>query len=147
MDDLKSKMVQELHEDARKPFSKIAKTLGVSTQTVMRKYNEMKRDGTIVLSSISLDVEKLGFLGTAHLHIKTKFGVGAKRTVEKLRKTPNVMIATRTIGAYEAYAVLAFRSAGDLYERVSKIKDLPDVLTLDVSFAIPGIRYFPPKKD
>jgi len=146
MDDLKEKIIQELYEDARKPFSKIAKTLGVSTQTVMRKYNEMKRDGTIVLSAMSLDIEKLGFLGTAHLHIKTKLGVSAKKTVETLRKTPNVMIATRTIGVYGAYAVLAFRSAEELYENVSRIKDLPDVLTLDASFAIPGIRKFPPKK-
>jgi DNA-binding Lrp family transcriptional regulator len=146
MDDLKEKIIEELYEDARKPFSKIAKTLGFSTQTIMRKYNEMKRDGTIVLSSMSLDIEKLGFLGTAHLHIKTKLGVNAKRTVETLRKTPNVMIATRTIGAYEAYAVLAFRSAEELYENVSRIKDLPDVLTLDMSFAMPGIRKFPPKK-
>lgn len=146
MDDLKEKIIQELYEDARKPFSKISRTLGVSTQTVMRKYNEMKRDGTIVLSAMSLDIEKLGFLGTTHLHIKTKLGVSAKRTVETLRKTPNIMIATRAIGAYEAYAVLAFRSAEDLYESVSRIKDLPEVLTLDMSFAIPGIRHFPPKK-
>jgi DNA-binding Lrp family transcriptional regulator len=112
----------------------------------MRKYNEMKKDGTIVLSGMSLDIEKLGFLGTAHLHIKTKLGVSAKKTVETLRKTPNVMIATRTIGAYGAYAVLVFRSAEELYESVSKIKNLPDVLTLDMSFAIPGIQKFPPKK-
>ena len=145
MDNLREKIIQELSKDGRKPFSKIAKKLGVSTQTVMRKYNRMKKDGTIVLSAITIDIEKLGFLGTAHLLIKTKLGVSATQTVKALRNTPKVLIATRTIGAYEAYAVLAFRDVKDLHESVLRIKDLPDVLTLDMSFAIPGIKNFPPK--
>ena len=146
MDDLGEKIIQELSEDGRKPFSQIAEKLGVSTQTIGRKYDRMKKDGTIILSSITIDIEKLGFLGSAHLLIKTKLGVSAAQTVEKLKTTPNVLIATRSIGAYEVYAVVAFRSAKNLFESVSRIKALPDILTLDMSFAIPGMRNFPPQK-
>ena len=145
MDDLGEKIIEELSMDGRKPFSKIAEKLGVSTQTIMRKYNKMKKDGTIILSAITIDIERLGFVGSANLLIKTRLGVSATQTVEELRKTPNVLITTRSIGAYEVYAVVAFRSAKSLYESVLKIKALPDVLTLDMSFAMPGIRNFPPK--
>jgi Lrp/AsnC family transcriptional regulator for asnA, asnC and gidA len=147
MDKLEEKIIQELTKDARKPFSTIAKKLGVSTQTIMRRYNEMKTNGIIALSAITINLEKIGYKGTAHLLIKTKKGADSTRTVEQLSKTPNVITATRTIGAYEAYAVLAFRTINDLYENASKIKELPDVQTIDLSFALPGIQYFPPPEN
>lgn len=145
MDNLEEKIIQELAKDGRKPFRTIAKELGVSTQTIMRRYNEMKTNGTIVFSTITINLEKVGYVGTAHLLIKTKLGVGSARTVEQLSKTPNIITATRSIGAYEAYAVLAFRDVSDLYENILKVKKLPDVLTVDLSFGIPGIQHFPPK--
>lgn len=146
MDELDEKIIRELIKDAREPFRKIAKKLGVSTQTVIRRYNEMKTNGTIVLSAVTIDLKKIGYVGTAHLLIKTKPGANATRTVELLSKTPNVITATRTIGSYEAYAVLAFRDINDLYESVFKIKAIPDILTLDLSLGIPGIQHFPPRK-
>jgi Lrp/AsnC family transcriptional regulator for asnA, asnC and gidA len=145
IDSLEEKIIQELAKDGRKPFRTIAKKLGVSTQSVMRRYNKMKADGIIVFSAITVNLEKVGYVGTAHLLIKTKPGVDATRTVEQLSKTPNVIIATRSIGAHEVYAVLAFRDVNDLYGNVSKIKELPDVLTMNLSFGILGIRNFPPK--
>jgi DNA-binding Lrp family transcriptional regulator len=111
----------------------------------MRRYNEMKVDGTIVHSSITVNLERLGYVGSAHLLIKTKLGASANRTMKQLSKTPNIIIATRTIGAYEAYAVLVFRNVSELYRNVSRIKELPDVLTVDLSFAMPGVQDFPPK--
>ena len=145
IDNLKEGIIQELTKDGRKSFRAIAKELGVSTQSIMRRYNEMKADGTIVISSITVNLERLGYEGSAHLLIKTKLGAGSTRIIRHLSETPNVIIATRTIGAYEAYAVLVFRNVNDLYEDVLRIKELPDVLTVDLSFAIPGIQIFPPK--
>jgi Lrp/AsnC family transcriptional regulator for asnA, asnC and gidA len=145
IDNLKEKIIQELTEDGRKSFSAIAKKLGVSPQSIMRRYNEMKADGTIVFSSITVNLEKLGYVGSAHLLIKTKLGASATQTINRLSKTPNIIIATRTIGAYEAYAVLVFRDVKELCENVSRIRELPDVLTVDLSFAMPGVQNFPPK--
>jgi|SRR4030067_965462 len=144
MDNLDQEIIQELTKDGRKPFRTIAKKLGVSTQTIIRRYNEMKTNRTIALSAITINLEKIGYAGTAHLLIKTKPAANSSRTVEQLRKTQNIIIATRAIGAYEAYAVLAFRDVNDLYRNVLKIKELPDVQTIDVSFAIPGIQQCPP---
>jgi Lrp/AsnC family transcriptional regulator, regulator for asnA, asnC and gidA len=145
MDDLDKAIIRELAEDARKPFSAIAKKLGISTQTIIRRYEAMKANGTIAFSAIRLDLEKLGYSGTALLLIDTEPEANLAETIEQLRKIPNVFIATRTLGNYEAYAVLAFRDVKDLYENVSKIKRLPNVINVDGSLAVPGIKYFPPK--
>lgn len=145
MDKLDQQIIQEINENGRKPFSTIAKKLGVSTQTVMRRYNKMKANGAITLSTITIDLEKVGYIGTAHMLIKTKPNANSSQIVEQLSKTPNIITVARTIGSYDAYAVLAFRDINDLYEHVMKIRELPDLLTVDVSFGIPGIRYFPRK--
>jgi Lrp/AsnC family transcriptional regulator for asnA, asnC and gidA len=143
MDNLDRKIIQELSEDARKPFMAIAKKLGTSTQTVIRRYNEMKANGTIGHSAITIDLEKIGYHGTAHMLINIKLEANSAEIVEQLKKTQNVIIATRTTGSYEAYAVLVFRDIDDLFRNVSKIKALPNIRKVDVFFAVPGIKQFP----
>ncbi|MEM2107866.1 MAG: Lrp/AsnC family transcriptional regulator [Candidatus Bathyarchaeia archaeon] len=144
MDNLDQQIIYELTGDAQKPFRAIAKKLGVSTQTVIRRYNKMKANGTIRLCAIRVNLEKLGYKGTAHLLINIDPESNTAKTVEQLREIPNVIIATRTIGTYEAYAVLAFRDTTDMVEGILKIKELPNVQGLVVNLAIPGIRVFPP---
>jgi Lrp/AsnC family transcriptional regulator for asnA, asnC and gidA len=147
MDNLNQEIIQELAKNGRKPFRTIAKKLGVSTQTIMRRYNEMKTNATTALSTISIDLEKLGYAGTAHMLIRVKPNVKSSQIVEQLSKTPNVITANRTMGSYDVYAVLAFIDVKDLYENVLKIRELLDLLTIDISIAIPGIKQVPPKNE
>ena len=51
------------------------------------------------------------------------------------------------MGSYDVYAVLAFIDVKDLYENVLKIRELLDLLTIDISIAIPGIKQVPPKNE
>lgn len=145
MDKLDHQIIQELNTNGRKPFSAIAKKLGVSTQTVMRRYNEMKTNGTISLNAITISLEKVGYIGTAHMLIAAKPNANSSQIVEQLSITPNIITANRTIGSYDAYAVLAFRDIKDLYENILKIRGLPHIQKLDVSFTLSGIKTFPPR--
>ena len=142
MSTLEIGIISELSEDARKPFRDIAKKLGVSQQTIKAKYEEMKKNGTIKLCSISLDIHKLGYIGSAHLLIKSDGS--ASKVVESLRATPNIIIATRTFGEYQAYAVLVFKDIKELYNTILELKELPDISIVDFGLAVPGMRIFPP---
>jgi Lrp/AsnC family transcriptional regulator for asnA, asnC and gidA len=145
MDKLDHQIIQELRKDGRKPFSTIAKKLGVSTQTITRRYHDMKTNGSIRLSAITISLEKIGYTGTAHMLITAKPNASSTQIVNQLSKTPNIITANRTIGSYDAYAVLAFRDINDLYENIIKIRGLPHIQRIDVSFALRGIKDFPPK--
>jgi DNA-binding Lrp family transcriptional regulator len=46
-DDLDRQLVQALQLDGRAPFSRIADVLGVSDQTVARRYTRLRTTGTI----------------------------------------------------------------------------------------------------
>ena len=145
MDELDYQIIQQLSKNGRNPFSTIANKLGVSAQTIMRRYNEMKTNGTIALSAITIDLEKIGYVGTAHMLITAKPNSNSTQIVEQLSKTPNIITANRTIGSYDAYAVLAFRNINDFYENIMKIRESPNIQKIDVSFALSGIKTFPPR--
>lgn len=145
MDSVDQKIINELAEDARKPFRKIAKNLGISNQTVTRRYNKLKAIGTIALVTITVNLAKLGYKGTANLFVTIKPEGDLFKTMEQLRKTQNILLTTRAIGRFEGYAILAFRDVDDLFDKVTKIRMLPDVLTVDINFSVPGIQDFPPK--
>lgn len=143
MDKIDLEIIKELSDDARKPFRKIAKKIGISTQTVIKRYNEMKAKGTIQLCTIKIDLTKIGYKGTAHLLITSSLETSLSETIEELKSIQNIIIASKAFGDFEGYAILAFKDIEDLYEKVLQIKKLPCISNVEVSFAIPGMQHFP----
>jgi DNA-binding Lrp family transcriptional regulator len=137
MDKTDLQIMKELLLDTRKPFREIAKKLDISTQTVIRRYKEMKEKGIIQNCAISINANKIGYEGIAHLLITSAQGNTLSETIDILRKTENIIIATRAIGDYEGYAVMVFKNAKDFYEKLRKIKFMPWVETIDLSFTVP----------
>jgi Lrp/AsnC family transcriptional regulator for asnA, asnC and gidA len=150
MDEIDRKIISELMDDARKPFRKIAKKIGVSTPTVTKRYRELKKRGIIQRCSIQIDLAKIGYKGTAHLLITTSGGNGCPRGSEamvQLQKFSDVIIASKAMGDFEGYAVLVFKDIEDLYEKLLKIKSLSCVSKLEISLGIPGMQIFPLKRN
>ena len=143
VDQIDIQIIAELTDDARKPFRQIAEKIGVSTQTIIKRYNEMKENGLIQQCSISVNLQKIGYAGSAHLLITGATGSNLSETMNQLRKTPNVILATKAIGDFEGYAVLVFKDATDLYENILQLKKTLNVENVKVSIAIPGIQNFP----
>ena len=130
-------------DDARKPFRSVAKKIGISTQTVIKRYNKMKAKGTIQKCSIAIDLKKIGYEGTAFLLITGSPSSNLTETINQIKNTQNIIVATKAIGDYEGYAVLPFKSPKDLFERVQNIKKLPNIEKVEVSIAVPDIQTFP----
>jgi len=53
-------------------------------------------------------------------------------------------MANRAIGNHEGFAVLVFRNAKDLYEKVNQIKLMPEIEKIEVSFTAPVSINIPP---
>ena len=146
MDQIDVLILSELQNDSRQPFSKLAKKLGVATQTVIRRYNSMK-DKQIVYASIIIDTTKLGYVGVAHLFIKTLSGAKTSTTINQLKKTPGVSIASSALGDYEAYAELMFKSFSDLSKKINTIKKYPNIQKISFALSTNEDSLLPPKYD
>ena len=59
MDELDTKILRILLEDARTPFSAIGKKLDVSKDLVKRRYNRLKERNKNLKSTVVLDFEKI----------------------------------------------------------------------------------------
>ena len=146
MDQLDVIILSELLKDARQPFSKLAKKLNVAPQTVIRRYESLKKN-QIRYASIRIDSKKLGYVGVAHLFIKTLSGTKTSATINKLKHTAGVFIVTNALGDFDAYAEMMFKSFGDLSEKISLIKNLPNVQKIDFALSSNEESFIPPEFD
>ena len=133
MDQLDVLILSELLKDARQPFSRLAKKLNVAPQTVIRRY-EFLRKNQIRYASIRIDTKKLGYVGVAHLFIKISSGTKTAATIDQLKHTAGVFIITNALGDYDAYAELMFKSFSDLSEKINIMKNFPNIKK--ISFAL-----------
>ena len=132
MDEIDLAILSELFEDARKPYNKIADKLGLSTQTVKRRYQTLKKN-YIMLSSIRIDTSKLGFTGISHLLMNSISGTDLEDLLEPIRKMPGVIIATRAVGEFNCYAVMLFRDFNDLFDKIRTIQKIPNLKDLELA--------------
>lgn len=147
MDELDNLIILELIDDCRKPLRKIAQKAGVSTPTIIKRYNKLKKQGVIQLCCIQVDITKLGYKGTANLLITSSGKITVNEVIEQVKETSGVVIASSAFGDFEGYAVLAFRDLQDLHDKILQIKSLPGIHKVELSIGVPGMRYFPPKRN
>ena len=68
LDTLDVSIIRALQSDARKPFTDIAKSLGVAESTVRNRVSRLKADGTLRLGA-TFDFMRLGFNASAFMTI------------------------------------------------------------------------------
>jgi hypothetical protein len=61
-----------------------------------------------------------------------------------LKKTQNIISANKTIGDFEGYAILVFKNAEDLYEKLRQIKLMPEIENIEITFTAPAPFNIPP---
>lgn len=144
MDEIDLQIINELKENARKPFKQIAETIGVSISTVSKRYNEMKENGIIQLCSIKIDLRKIGYAGIAYILITASHKYNLSESMDQVKSIPNIIIASKAIGDYEGYAILAFKNIKDFYEKMLQIRNLPGISSVEVSFTVDSMQNFPP---
>jgi len=82
------KIIKLLMKDAQMPFSKIAEQLGVGTDTVIRKYHRLKKEGVIHNASVIVDLEKCGHKGNVFFLASVLAGLDSSRLFEALIENP-----------------------------------------------------------
>ena len=99
------------------------------------------------MSSIIIDLTKLGYVGTAHLLIKISPLHDPPKTISEVSKISKVIIASTAIGDYEGYAVVVFKTVEELYNKILDIKKIQGIVSVEFFLSIPGFKYFPPSKE
>jgi len=128
LDALDSALIKELQIDARQNARDVAKKLGTSQSTVLRRIRKLQDDGIIRIVTLA-DPFSLGYEGVASVCMTfdpAKVSEGARI----IASYPNVLTVSICAGRYDIVAWAMFR----------EMSELSDFVTLELS-KIPGLQH------
>jgi Lrp/AsnC family leucine-responsive transcriptional regulator len=133
LDKLDYRILSELSRDPQIPFLEIAKKLGTSPYTVVKRYEKMKKEGIIKKILVSIDLKKLGYQGKVYLMITNVPTQDKSVTIEALEKINNIIVITQVIGAFDILAIAPITDLNSIRTLVKEIKKLPSVQRVEIA--------------
>jgi Lrp/AsnC family transcriptional regulator for asnA, asnC and gidA len=115
IDELDKQILNMLINDAREPFTEIAKKLNVSGGTVHFRVKKLEDAGIINSSNLNIDPTKLGYDIVAYLGIYMKNSHLDKDGIEKLKKVKEIVELQITTGKYTLLAKVICKDTQNLY--------------------------------
>tara|TARA_B110000977_G_scaffold114754_1_gene148352 strand:- start:1174 stop:1587 length:414 start_codon:yes stop_codon:yes gene_type:complete len=99
-----------LMENAKTPYTEIAKKLLVSPGTVHVRMKKMEETGLVKKSHLAINYELLGYDLTAFLGIYLEKGSNYKDVIKQMEKIPEIIEAHYTTGVYSIFAKITCKN-------------------------------------
>jgi DNA-binding Lrp family transcriptional regulator len=103
MDTIDTQILIELITDAQMTFSEISERIGVSRETVRKRFEKLKKSGIIRGISILVDGHKLGEQGAAFLMLTCLRGANKNAIFQNLQVIPDVCVVTELMGDFDFF--------------------------------------------
>jgi DNA-binding Lrp family transcriptional regulator len=130
IDDLDRQIVQRLTVNGRISFTKIAKEIGLSTDTVVKRYHKLKENGAIKVS-VQINPNVIGYGAILDFNIAFTTSESLTNTiVESLSKIPDVIIITKTSGDYDLHLTAMVRDIAhsfDIQDQISRVSGITKI--------------------
>ena len=129
IDNIDRRILGILMEDAKTPYTEIAKTLIVSPGTIHVLMKKMEDAGIVKKSRLHVNFELLGYDMTSFLGIYLEKGSNYKEVIQQLNEVPEIVEAHYTTGVYSIFAKI----------RCKNTKHMRQVLNEDIQ-SVTGIQ-------
>ncbi len=131
LDEIDTQIIDKLSQNSRVPFSTIAKEIGIATDTVIRRYRELKKSGTIN-TLIQINPKKLGYNCQMETRVRLKSTRDSVEAMNVLSNVPDIYFMTATSGDYDLHLFAFVRDIEHLLAIKKNIVSLPDFGKLDM---------------
>lgn len=121
-DDLDRKILTLLMEDAKRPYTEMAKQLFVSGGTIHVRMNKMIAAGVVTGTSLQIDPTKIGFDITAFLGVFLKSSGKYSDATAYMEKIPEIVSAHYLTGNYSIFLKVICRDTGHLRDTLARIQ-------------------------
>ncbi len=126
VDETDARILEILLGNARTSLNRIAKTCGLSSSAVLSRLEKLKKEKVIVGTNVVLKRGTLGFPYEASVGIAIETQK-IESVVQAIRKVPNVIVCTKSIGRYNAMCLIVARSTEEIDRVTQEIKNIPGV--------------------
>ncbi|HUK84935.1 MAG TPA: AsnC family transcriptional regulator [Candidatus Acidoferrum sp.] len=130
-DQIDIQIIDRLSINGRIPFKRIADEIGVTTDTVARRYRKLKSNGTIRVT-IQIDPRKIGYQGTLDsiIHLKSQNNAGS--AISALSRIPDVFCIVETHqGDADLHVWTLVKDINHLLMIQDQISQIPDFGKMD----------------
>ena len=117
-----------LIEDARMPFTEIAKKIKVSTGTVHGRVKKLERRNIITGATLKINYEIVGYNFTAYVGVLLGRTIESEKILSKMTSIPEITVASGISGQYGILCKVRCRNAKHAKEVIYKINSIPGVL-------------------
>ncbi len=116
IDNTDLKILEILMQDAKKPFTEVAKKVFVSQGTVHVRMNKMEKAGIVEKTTLRINYSKLGYDITAFIGIYLEKSALYDKVLAKLKEIPEITNIHYTTGNYSMFLKIHCKDTNHLKE-------------------------------
>ena len=125
-DKIDLRLIDELAKNSRISFRALAGLLGVSIDTVARRYRKLRKEG-VIASRIQIDPNKLGYSALANFYMKITPHYEIDSIINEILHYPDVFYAMRFRGDFSVGVMLIVKKVQDILDMGNRIIQIPGV--------------------
>jgi DNA-binding Lrp family transcriptional regulator len=141
-DDTDVRVLRNLQKDARRNFADIAKECNVSVDTIIKRYQRLRRNGIIKGTTILVDPRHMGMDCLASLVVNVE-SAHVTDIVKEMRNKHGVVFCTPSMGMESVFAVTILKSVEELNALKEEIKNSPQVRDVKTSIWVEDVLLCP----
>lgn len=142
IDPIDSKIIEALLKDGRASFSDIAKTCGISTNAIVKRYERLKKAEIIVGTTLIVRLDDFGYKFIVSIDMNVETGQET-HILKTIRDLPNFFVCNETVGKYDIHAVILAKSYDEINEARDFLKKQKGIKRIKVTANIDKRVYFP----
>lgn len=135
IDNVDLKIISLLNDDAKTPYTEIAKKVYVSSGTVHVRMRKLEDMGIVKSATLNIDFSKLGYDISAFLGIYLEKSSLYDTVIERLKEISEVINAYYTTGNYSIFAKIICKDTNHLrtvLDEIQKVEGIDRTETLIV---------------
>jgi len=125
LDDVDLKLLKILRENARTPYSKIAKELGISESAVRKRISRLIKAGVIKKFTVEYEIRNEI---RAVVLVKTQPPVPVPEVSKNIMRISGVEAVYEVTGEYDIVALVRVQSVDDVNRFIDEIRSIPGVV-------------------
>jgi Lrp/AsnC family transcriptional regulator for asnA, asnC and gidA len=139
LDEVDHQILDMLIENARTPFTDIAKKLLVSAGTIHVRVKKMEEEGVIKGSTLTVDYDKMNYSFIAYVGLFLENSSFTKKIINELYKIPEVTVAHLTTGKFTIFCKIRAKDTKHAKNVIFAIDDIHGVIRTETSISLEEI--------
>ncbi len=136
LDKIDQQILDMLIDNARTPFTEIAKKLDISAGTVHVRVKKLENAGIIKGASLTVDYNKLGYAFIAYVGIYIDKTSKTRFVLERLKEIPFVTVAHITTGKYNIFCKIRAKDTQHAKDVIFMIDDIEGIVRTETMISL-----------